>query len=87
MPVVTTRPRGLAAPAGRTPGKGPGAFPVAGQILLASNGQPEHTFSMFNLELPAVEYAAAATSAHAPAPVCGRSGAAARAARKAGVLT
>lgn len=85
MPVVTTRPRRLGAPAGRTPGKGPSAFPVAGQILFATPSHLTNTFSMFSRELPAVEYVAVATAAHAPSPLCGRSGAATRVARKAGV--
>lgn len=85
MPVVTTRPRGLAASAGGTAGKGPSTFPGAGKILFASRTGTLHTFSMSNRQLLAAEYVAVAVAAYASSPARGRSVVAIRAADEAGV--
>lgn len=47
MPVVTTRPRALAASAGRRPGKGRRTFAIAGQILFGTGSTVIHTLGMF----------------------------------------
>lgn len=51
MPVVTTRPRALAASAGRGPGKGPTTSARAAQILFASGFDLYHTLGMFRAPL------------------------------------
>ena len=77
MPVVTTRPRGLGAWAGRPPSKGLNAFRSAGEILFASGLLLIHTLSMYTCGMPALKYGVAIAEAdHASSGVSGRSPAA-----------
>lgn len=59
MPVVTMGPRALAAPAGRSPDKGPSALPSAGEILFGSASGSSHTLSMFSSEVSTLRYVSA----------------------------
>lgn len=56
MPVVTTRPRALAASAGRRPGKGQRTFAIAGQILFGTGSPVIHTLGMFNAAIALFGY-------------------------------
>lgn len=56
MPVVTTRPRALAASAGRRPGKGRRTFAVVGQILFGTDSPVIDTFSMLTAAIALFGY-------------------------------
>lgn len=64
MPVATTRPRALAASAGRTPRKELGPLRSASQILFVLVHGSSHTFGMLTRELPAREYVVSDTGAN-----------------------
>lgn len=56
MPVVTTRPRALAASAGRRLGKGQRTFAIAGQILFGTASTIINTLGMFNAVIALLGY-------------------------------
>lgn len=63
MPVVTTRPRALAASAGRTPRQGLRPLRSASQILSVLTVGFIHTFSMLSRSLSTFEYVVSDTGA------------------------